>query len=261
MEKYEDIEAMNWSSLKNMATSPLLYKFRTENQRPDSPSLALGRAVHCAVLEPELFNERFKILGSDINLRTKAGKKKRDEIIESGVEFIRSNDLATVELCRLSVEKHEYASSALKNTDREKPITWNDPETGILCKGRLDAVNRSRVVDLKTTRSLSGFSRSVALYLYHGQAAWYLDGAIESGVAAKDAKFLFVAVESVEPFDCALFVLPDYVIEAGRSLYKRLLSMFVSCKEADIWPGMYPSPEPLDLPNWADGMTDEGEEI
>ena len=42
----------------------------------------------------------------------------------------------------------------------------------------LDAVAPDRVVDLKTTRDMSKFPRDAANLLYHGQMAWYLDGAI-----------------------------------------------------------------------------------
>jgi len=245
MREYEQIEALNWSSLKEMAASPLHYQWRVEHPRRDTPAFALGRAVHCAILEPDAFDERYFVPEAlQCVASTKAGLLQRQA--------------GTVLVCVESVARHAEASAALEGTHREVACTWTDPETGTACKGRLDAVARGRMVDMKTTgRGLATFPRDAANYLYHGQLAWYIDGAIAAGLCDRDAAVQIVAVETCEPYDAALFTLPPYVVEAGRRLCRRLLSEWVECRAAGIWPGRYPSATALHLPDWAPGMRDD----
>jgi hypothetical protein len=52
---YRADPALNWSLIKTIAKSPLHFRHRRDNPRPDSPTFRVGRAVHAAILEPERF--------------------------------------------------------------------------------------------------------------------------------------------------------------------------------------------------------------
>lgn len=59
--EYRQIDAINWSSLKHMAESPMLYRHMLDHGRDDTPALAFGRLVHTLVFEPALFNSECAI--------------------------------------------------------------------------------------------------------------------------------------------------------------------------------------------------------
>ena len=54
-------DPISWSRLRNIARSPLHYKYALTVQRADTPTLKLGRAVHCAVLEPQQYAARYAV--------------------------------------------------------------------------------------------------------------------------------------------------------------------------------------------------------
>lgn len=255
---YRALDALNWSSLKMMGDSPLLYRWRQEHPRPDTAALSMGRAIHVAVLEPAEFGAAYREKPADVDYRTKSGKAWRDEATARGVEIITPEQSDTIVQCCESIASHADASALLSGTRREETIRWT--VDGVACKGRVDAVNAERVVDLKTCRDLGKFERDAASFCYHGQLAWYLDGAIAAKATDPDAVPYIVAVETSEPYDCAAFRLSETVIDAGRYLWRSYLDRWVACRDADLWPGRHPSLEVLDLPPWAPGMRPDEEE-
>lgn len=257
MDKYESIKALNWSSLKHLTSSPLLYAWRQEHPQPDSAAMALGRAVHCAVLEPDTFGSRYIVRPAGLDGRTKKGKAWAAEARERGLEVLGADEGATVTLCSTAVHDHDAARGLLEGCLYEQAITW--ALDGVACKGRLDALDRGSVVDLKTCRDMGAFARDFARMSYHGQLAWYLDGARLAGAVDDDARAYVVAVETCEPYDVAAFVLPADVVEMGRALYRSLFELWVSCRDADCWPGRHPALTPLELPRWAMGADAGGE--
>lgn len=255
---YTGIPAMNWSSLSNMAVSPRLYKWRLDHPRPDSPTLALGRAVHCAILEPGLFEQRYVYPPPGYNARTKLGQEWK---AAQSREILTTDQADTISCCVQAVMEHDHARDLLTGTENEVVIEWTDEWSGIACKSRLDAISKwPALVDLKTTRELARFERSIAQYRYHGQLAFYHDGARAAGVLPDEVPTVaIVAVETIEPYDVGVYILDGPTLEAGRSLYRRLLDLYVECDRTDTWPGQCPSPRAVDLPRWADGV-DDGEE-
>jgi hypothetical protein len=264
MTEYQDIDALNWSSLKLMADSALHYHRGIKHPRKDTAALALGRKVHMAVLEPERF-ERDCVRRPDEwdSWRTKASKEWRQEQLDAGREVLDEGEAETIERMRESIANHADAKRRLEGTRREESIVWT--VDGVACKGRVDAIAADRVVDLKTCRDLGLFvRRDAASLLYHGQLAWYLDGAIAAGACSPDAKAYTVPVENCEPFDCTSFELGPVSLEAGRRLWRRLFDQWVTCRDTGLWPGRYPNESVLELADWAAGMqpdADDNEEF
>ena len=81
MTEYADIAALNWSSLKHMAESPLAYRWHLAHPREDTPALRLGRAVHARILEPAEYERRWAV-APQCDRRTKAGRAEWDEWLE-----------------------------------------------------------------------------------------------------------------------------------------------------------------------------------
>lgn len=64
---------LSFSSLSAFAISPRAFIAYKLQERKETKAMVMGEAVHCLVLEPELFNDRF-FVAPDVNGATKEGK-------------------------------------------------------------------------------------------------------------------------------------------------------------------------------------------
>jgi hypothetical protein len=255
---YADIQALNWSALRHMAVSPLLYQWRQTHPEPATESMTFGLAVHCALFEPEQFPARYAVF--DGTRRRKVWEQWQFE--HPGVTSLKPDQMDTVHACADAVRGHRIAGPLLEGYQYEQIITWTDAQSGIACKGRLDVACK-HLLDLKTTGQIApaAFERSSANYLYHGQLAWYLDGAIAAGRLESDAQSYIIAAQSDGPYDVVVYRLPPELLDAGRNLYRALLQRLQDCIAADWWPGAAPDLQTLYLPRWYAQEPESGESI
>jgi exodeoxyribonuclease VIII len=249
---YDEIKALNWSTLKHIAVSPKLYRYRLENPEPKKADFLIGNAVHCAVLEPDKFSSRYATCGVRRDARTQAYQGWQDA--NGGAEALKPAEMMAVEKMVSALRCHGVASGLLSGGRAEESTTWTDPTTGILCKGRLDYTKPSELVDLKTTKEVDPrwFVRQAATYRYHGQLAFYHYGAMAAGKIPKDAPPPWiVSVQKTEPYDVCCFQLDPFTLQAGRDLCLKLMQRLTECIEADMWPGAAPDPLTLELPKFA----------
>ena len=171
---YRRIDAVNWSSLKNMARSPLHYKHGLTNDRPDTPAMALGRAVHKAVLEPRDFPLTYTVWRGFRRGKDWTTFKSVNE--EAGLEVLTEDEYDKCLAIQTAVEQHPVAGPLLTGGDAEKTLLWTDGATGLKCKARADYVRGTTLIDLKTTRSLDerDFQRTYHGFKYNCQLAMYL---------------------------------------------------------------------------------------
>lgn len=253
MTNYDAIEAINWSTLKQIATSPLHYQWRLKNPEPGKDAFAVGRALHCMLFEAEEFGERFGVYDGVRNPRHKAYQAWLAE--NEGKDCLKPSEYAEVKGMTEALWRHPVARDLLRGGLSEQPITWTDEVTGIPCKARIDYLQPITLTDLKSTRAIQPrrFVSDAARYHYHGQLAWYYDGAIAAGRLPPDALLPhLVAVDNQPPHDVAAYRCTMEALEAGRGLYRSLLTRYVECQAADWWPGVAPQLLDLDLPRWAD---------
>lgn len=253
-----EAKPIRWHSLATMALSPKACKRAAEIQREDTPALFAGRVIHCAVLEPSRFLRDYRCQPDFGDLRTKAAKEARAEWTAAlgTAEGIPPDVYDLALRCRNAVESHPPAMAILRQTRTEVEIAWDID--GIACEGRVDILRPSGIADLKSTRhdSLRSMQADFARHLYHGQMAWYHDGAVRAGLVKDPEVPLVIAVQTVEPFDVAVMQMADESLMAGRALYSRLLKTWLGCQEASWWPGIAPDVVTWDLPAWAEGMAD-----
>lgn len=168
---------------------------------------------------------------------------------------------------RDAVFAHPRANKLLTKvkTTAEVSAYWHDPETGALCRVRLDCWREDGyIVDLKTTAdaSIEGFAKSVANFRYHVQAPFYMTGITEaaeqSGVEIAPIKgFVFLAVEkdacvvNGESKGVGVYVLDKEAIYEGTMQYRKDLNTYVQCSNSGKWPGYSDKVETLTLPKWA----------
>jgi hypothetical protein len=246
--EYENLQAINWSSLKHLAVSPLLYKWRKDHPEPSKPAYVVGSACHCAILEPEKFDERYAVYE-----KIRRGKEwEAWQAEHPGVQTFKEHELADVKAMAKAVHAHRVASSVLKGGRCEEIVTWTDEITGLACKGRLDYLRPDFLTDLKAARDVrqNNFERDAYNYLYAGQFAFYHDGATAARHIPGDERPRVIALQNGEPYDVAVFRVKPETLEWGRALYRRLMQRLVECIESDFWPGVAPDLRDLGMPPW-----------
>lgn len=244
---YNRIDAVRWSSLKRMSTSPLHYWHGLTTERPDAAHFRIGTAVHTFVLEPDTFTSRVVCYRDGVR-RGKAWEAfKADNegrLILSVDEYDRALGAGSAVLAHPAAGQHLAAGL------REATLTWTDDATGLKCKARVDHCGSS-LVDLKTTANLDGrlFAASAVRLGYLGQLAFYLDGLKANGVAVHDEPLL-IAVESSKPHDVVPYRFRADVVDYGREEYQTLMVKLKGCMERNEWPGRAQDVVDFQLPNW-----------
>lgn len=263
---YAAIDAMNWSTLRHLATSAKLLRWRVDHPREDTDALELGRAAHCAILEPARWAESYVArpdFGDGRTKEAKAGKTAWLATLAPGVEVLDADEHALVERMARAVREHPEAARLLHAGRAEEIVTWTDAATGLACKARVDFIAPGYVVDIKSTRrdTVRSITHDVATLLYYGQLAFYHDGARAAGLIPDDADGPFaIFAQKGEPFDVVPARLGLEAIERGRNLYRSLLDRYLACRAANWWPGIAPEVITLQLPPWAAGGDGEEQE-
>lgn len=259
------------SGLKQMLRSPAHFRHYVENPEDDkqSPALTFGSALHCAVLEPDVFARRYVVLPADApryptdaqwnakGQRAPDSQKAVDfwtawNAENTGRERLSAADYDKVRRMADSAMAHPVARGLLMGGDREVTMRWKDADTGIDCKARADLFASGEfLMDLKSCRDASpeGFARAVTTYQYGLQAAHYLSGIQANGDAIK--WFVFLAVESSEPYVCQPYILDAQAESLGFNQRRKAITKQAECLSTGHWPGYSLQLEELRLPAFA----------
>lgn len=246
--KYDEINAVNKSTLWEMRKSPLHYWHLThDTPKKDTPAMKFGRAVHAMLLTPHKFNELYTV-APECDRRTKEGKAIWAELMESGKEIISQEDMDTILAMKNEFSPIRRRFLWNEEYQTEKALTWTDNETGVECKARLDVCMPDIIIDYKTTTdaSTTAFMREALRYGYDLQAAMYLEAARANGYRPKG--FIFIAQEKTAPYLVNILYAGDAFLDRGAWIMRDLLSKYRECRDSDTWPG-YGENE-LILPEW-----------
>ncbi len=178
---------LSYSSLTQFKDSPkafIDYKLKSYEQ---TDAMIYGAMVHCLILEPAEFENRYYVLDDAEIIMEIGGAKPRattaykqwklEEVIKSdGKIVVSSDDYTSAKIQSLNV-RHNYAAKLVMNKviETEKKIEWEDKN--FLFKGVIDGFG-SVIVDLKSCADASPrkFQRDIVSMDYHLQAALYLKG-------------------------------------------------------------------------------------
>ncbi|MCK5316275.1 MAG: PD-(D/E)XK nuclease-like domain-containing protein [Anaerolineales bacterium] len=233
----------------------------------DTPAQIIGRAIHMAILEPDdfwkVFTEEPKLdYEKYANPRgTKAYKEEVGFIREKGLRVLTSDDLEHVNEMKVAVLAHPKLNKVITATGRaELSVVWDDPETGVRCKSRIDwhtpTYAGGAVLDLKSTDDASpgAFERAIFRWGYHRQGAFYLRGAREVGLLT--ARFAIAAVEKPKPHGVILYRLRDEAIRLGEVQLDFALARYKQCHDSGVWPCYTEDVVEIGVPKWADNQVE-----
>lgn len=278
------------SALEDLRNEGASYYYAKHIARtiPDkrTPSMQFGSHVHLAVLEPDVWSERLypqkpiRPHGADGKAKKDSEEKRLYIQWKSEVEaweesqrrdsiVLDHESIAEIEAIAASVRSHPTCAWAFRaNGANEQTILWHHEETGILLRCRLDRLlwydaRTAVIADLKTTNDPSpdGFSKSIANFGYHRQAAFYLD-AVQALRPGAELHYELIAVRSSPPYETACYSLseeppsengsPRGAIELGRAQYLETLRELARRRASGDWLAEWQRQSvPITLPDWA----------
>jgi len=250
---YTELKALNYSGAKQILISPSHYQAWLKEERVETPALKLGRLVHLASLEPEVFDRQVR-LAPECDRRTKEGKAIWEAFcttLKDGEETLKKDEmeevLAIAEAAQAGIES---IASGYPEAARLREQVVTGKHQGANIKGRPDLIlhhaDGGAIIDIKTTMDASAdsFAKDVAKYKYHLQAAFYL-----AMTGAK--RFFFVAVEKKAPYEWAVYELDEAALTAGKQLMESACLTYRECNLYGNWPGYQKTPQTISLPKWA----------
>lgn len=235
--------------------TPAHYRAWLDDANEDeTPSLLFGRAYHCRVLQPNLFERTYTVMPYFGDMRSSKNRERREAWLAErpGVLVLSADDAARIESMHAALRRHELAAAIFAEGHAEVTMRWTDPGTGVECKARHDWFRPAALVaDLKTTDDAgpATFARSVDRYGYHLQHAHYIEGAAACGEPVPN--FLIVAQEKEPPYLVAVYQIDAAAEQRGYELRARGLQTLRHCLDTDTWPGHAPGITELSLPAWA----------
>jgi len=212
-EEYFAAPGLSYSGMKTLAISPLHYwhKYINPERQKDEPSaeMALGTALHCAVLEPGCFDDRYarqvtadeypgafvtvdditsrirelgatprkgrkadlieQLIGLDLDAVIWDVLKANHELMNHGKILLAKEDWRRITGMADALLAEPRLAHLLSEGQPEQCFFVTDPETGVSLKARMDWVSRYYTVDLKTFSQYRGKSIQRAI----GDAIYY----------------------------------------------------------------------------------------
>ena len=201
----------------------------------ESNSINLGSMVHKLVLESDDFNNVYAIEefeGCDLNKNSKAYKDARDEFLEDNQDKIIVTSDEFKKATKMARNVNAIAGNFLKNGVAEQAFFSQLNDVKTKCKADYYREDLGLVIDLKTTKSIKDFRKSVLEYGYFTQAPFYIDNVASLGFRA--TRFLFILVETINPFMVSVQEIDLESVEEGRAVYQKNIQIWKDYKENNV---------------------------
>lgn len=246
---YLALNRLSNSSLHHLAKSPKEFKYRMENKQEETEAMKIGRAVHSAILTPDLFKEEYT-KAPKCDKRTKVGKETWEAfcLANQGKEVL---DESTYDEC-VAISQSVLSSPKIKNmlAKGQSEVTYLYEIEGVEMKSRFDLDQEDFICDVKTTRSalMSDFARDFVNLGYDRQFGLYQHAKfLKTG---KKVPVIILAVEKEAPYDYCVFKVPEVYIENGLRKAIKLIKLYKECVEKNEWPGLPKDIVELDILPW-----------
>ena len=177
---------------------------------------------------------------------SKAAKAHGEELTKGGQLVMVSRDAweASEAMCA-SVRKHAAAKDVLADGVAQVTMIWEDPDTGILCKGRTDWWRVDSITDLKTTKEGGAhpleWPRQMFWWRYDVQCGAYLEG--RRILTGQEVNYWFIVVEKEDPFNVMHYVLGPDTQGKGERSWSQACKLYAECQAINQWPGYSSVPE------------------
>lgn len=264
--EYFAYKALSASQIKTYATGGA-YEFwkssvfnDNRKEQPESDALIFGKLAHCMLFEQNEVENRFLVTNWGTKTRgSKAYEKTKQEnpekIIVSEDEYNRAG------LMLASLREHKLAREIITGAYCEVPFVWQDKETGLMMKCKVDAFKKTKrgvvVIDYKTSSDIEGLLNRAEKLQYPLQDICYCEAMAER-YGQEPVEFVFIIQSSKEGEEdkiCVANVDTDSRLFA-RDYYKALkfeiadkLKKWRETGDKNIW-AAYPERMFFSYSNW-----------
>lgn len=234
---------LSYSSMKAFSNSPKHYIEYLNNPFVPTDATILGNLIDCLVLTPEDFEKKYWVFESSYkDFKTKAAREERDQEIAMARELnktvVTTEQLTIAKTCKTALMDHEQSRILIEHrTKVQNKLSWRDRKRDLPIVGYLDfesnAWDTEFLVDLKSSRSAdpNDFTRYAAQLKYQIQCGGYLEGYYNQYY--RWPNFIFLAVETSEPFNVSVNFCDDKYVEAAKAEWNGLLQAFRYCMDND----------------------------
>lgn len=249
---YHGIQAFSSSFGREMVRSSPAHAMARKD-RPQTPAMVLGSAVHAGVLEP---HAGAVAIAPDVDRRTTAGKEAYSAFVrEACGKIILTHDQGETYRGIVDAVSESKAATNLLHVCQSRELSGFtvDPIYDVLCKARFDAISVQDgvILDLKTTSGLatrSEFERTIGSLGYGFQAALYTWVAARLGVPSP--AFMFLVVEVEYPHGVGLFAMQQEVIDLYMPRVQEAIQVYAQCVKANAWRSYPDEVQSIGIPAW-----------
>lgn len=233
---YRQSEGLSNLMLKHFLRTPSHYKSALENPQETTKAMTIGTAFHQMVLTPEL---DLVAIMPDVDLRTNAGKKVRDDFVASSVgkTVIKEDEHKTLSGMSESVRSNAQALQIIEACSF-KEVSLFATLNGVKCKGRLDMLNHNNgiIADLKSCEDASptGAWKAMRNFGYDMQNVHYAK-LYEACFGEMPKQFVFIFVEKEPPYAVGIYVIGAKTIERTTAQWQNALNDFSVCQATNVW--------------------------
>lgn len=260
---HADRSAIGKSGLMAVRRSPAYYfgqymdpNCPPEKEETESGGRLFGNMVHCALFEPQHFNNRY-LVGPEVNKNTTIWKDFKAKCASVGAQPCDAEAMERAKMARDAALRNPDIRRLLSKGWGEPTVCAIDPATGVKRKVRPDwvyPVNDKEVIlaDGKTFASADAeeFGRvQVGKMGYDIQDPFYSD-TFELASGMKVLAFVFIVIEDEYPFITAQMELRQNVRDSGRRKYRKALDTYAECLKTGVWPGLGDDLKTVDVPPW-----------
>lgn len=209
----------------------------------------LGSVVHALILGVG----DYEVIEHD-SWRTKAAQAEREAARAEGRAPILSKDYAAAQDMADAVMSNALAAGILSEGRPEVSAWAEDPETGVVMRGRIDWLRDNAIVDIKTSaKPVDPMSwERTAWDLRYGLQAWWYSRVLELN-DEPERPFLWVALSKEAPHEVYVHQASGELLDRGREDAEEALRTYADALLTGHWPGLANDQQihSTGLPRWA----------
>lgn len=231
------------SGLRDIFKCPQ-YFWRYSNLNPDaytrpvSPAMIFGRAAHALLLGDEVFDDHYVVSPFD-SFRTKEAKEWKATMESANMAVLTEKDMIHIAEMSKNLAAEPIIKAGLLEGEAEVSMLWEDRETGIWLKSRVDLLPTSGyMADLKTTTTADPKAcfYKTRDFRYDMQMALGKMGLRELLDLDTEGCALVYA-ESKEPYMSYVQEIDKSDLELAEVDVRTAINTFAECLAKNEWPG------------------------